>query len=92
MDKSMGSESQLSVVAGVAISVLTPVLAKMLFGRPRRLHIDGVRWLIGTIEAVEVNVAVTCIDAGDLDGVSRLGVVVVDGNGEFSDVVDGWFA
>ena len=48
--------------------------------------------MVGTVETVEVNVAVTRVDAGDLDGSPGLGIVVVDGDGERLDVIDRWFA
>lgn len=85
-------ESRLGVIVGVAVSVLAPVLAEMFFGLPRRLHIDGVLWLVSAVETIEVNVAVIRVDAGDLDRLPRLGIVVMDGDGEFLDIVDRWFA
>jgi hypothetical protein len=80
------------VVAGVAVRVLAPVFAEMFFGFPRCLHIDRIRWLVGAVEAVEVNVAVTRVDAGDLDRLSGLGIVLVDDDGESFDIINRGFA
>jgi hypothetical protein len=63
-----------------------------VFRPPTASPYRGGPLIVGTVEAVEVNVAVTRVDAGDFDSFSGLGIVVVDGDGERLDVVNEWFA